>query len=530
MSIVGGLDIHRKQLTFDYLDTVTGQVVRGQVAPADRERLRAWLARFAGRDDVAFAFEGCTGWRYVAGELAAAGTGVHMAEPADTALARGRKRRAKTDKTDSAHLRRLLAEGRMARVPGPAGAGPGSAGAAGGPTTTCAASTPPGCSASTRPSSTRARPPSQRAPCAAPTGRPRRARPPGAAPAPAGQRQVAVALALTACLEGQLEALRHELLDMARHMKGARALAAQIYGVGPLTALALTCWLGGAGRFSSARKAVRFAGLDITVYSSDGKRTPGRLSRQGPPALRWAVYEACKAHARASAPDHAYYAQVKDRKNGKRAALSEARKIIRLGLPHPERPRRRRLRRRLNRPVNAAAARRAQARITAMLTRWGTTAASSLRIAVSRPRPARGRADGLIRLSGRLPPRGTPNPSSCRRGRERAPPQAKVRLADPAPAPAATAARTPSRGGRQPGPHNRIPHLRGLPAPTPPAMIWQLPGGRVKGHLRWPLRGRCAPLDPAARSQNPAAIRDRGQNQGCPGTPACGAQPMQVRR
>jgi hypothetical protein len=45
MPIVGGLDIHRKQITFDYLDTVTGQVCRGQVSPADRERLRAWLAR-----------------------------------------------------------------------------------------------------------------------------------------------------------------------------------------------------------------------------------------------------------------------------------------------------------------------------------------------------------------------------------------------------------------------------------------------------------------------------------------------------
>jgi len=26
MPIVGGLDIHRKQITFDYLDTVTGEV------------------------------------------------------------------------------------------------------------------------------------------------------------------------------------------------------------------------------------------------------------------------------------------------------------------------------------------------------------------------------------------------------------------------------------------------------------------------------------------------------------------------
>jgi hypothetical protein len=66
MPIVGGLDIHRKQITFDYLDTATGEVRRGQIAPADRAHLRAWLARFAGRDDVAFALEGCTGWRYVA--------------------------------------------------------------------------------------------------------------------------------------------------------------------------------------------------------------------------------------------------------------------------------------------------------------------------------------------------------------------------------------------------------------------------------------------------------------------------------
>jgi len=89
MAIVGGLDIHRKQITFDYPDTVTGQVCRGQVSPAGREHLRAWLARFAGREDVTFAMEGCAGWRYVAEELAAAGITAHLAEPADTAFARG---------------------------------------------------------------------------------------------------------------------------------------------------------------------------------------------------------------------------------------------------------------------------------------------------------------------------------------------------------------------------------------------------------------------------------------------------------
>src|SRR5881227_3222877 len=113
MPIVGGLDIHRKQITFDYLDTATGEIRRGQITPADRAHLRSWLRRFAGRDDVAFALEGCTGWRYVAEELAAAGVVAHVAEPADTAFARGRKRHAKTDKTDSRHLRELLAEGRL---------------------------------------------------------------------------------------------------------------------------------------------------------------------------------------------------------------------------------------------------------------------------------------------------------------------------------------------------------------------------------------------------------------------------------
>src|SRR5689334_7496394 len=113
MPIVGGLDIHRRQITFDCLDTVTGEVKRGQIAPADREHVRAWLARFAGQDDAAFAVEGCAGWRYVAEELAAAGVAAHLGEPADTAALRGRKRHAKTDKTDARRLRTPLAEGRL---------------------------------------------------------------------------------------------------------------------------------------------------------------------------------------------------------------------------------------------------------------------------------------------------------------------------------------------------------------------------------------------------------------------------------
>ncbi|HEY2306696.1 MAG TPA: transposase [Streptosporangiaceae bacterium] len=113
-SIAGGLDIHRKQLTFGYLDTVTGEVSCGQVAPADRGHLRAWLAgRFEDPGEVAFAAEACTGWRYVIEELRAAGVEAHLAEPAGTATLRGKKRRAKTDRADARLQRDLLAQGRL---------------------------------------------------------------------------------------------------------------------------------------------------------------------------------------------------------------------------------------------------------------------------------------------------------------------------------------------------------------------------------------------------------------------------------
>src|SRR6266702_2778975 len=113
-SIVGGLDIHRKQITFDYADTVTGEVFCGQIAPADRAHLRGWLAgRFEHPEDAAFAVEACTGWRYVTEELTAAGIAVHLAEPADTATQRGKKKRAKTDRADARLQRILLAQGRL---------------------------------------------------------------------------------------------------------------------------------------------------------------------------------------------------------------------------------------------------------------------------------------------------------------------------------------------------------------------------------------------------------------------------------
>ncbi len=113
MAIFGGLDIHRAQLIYDYVDLATGEVHTGRIAPANRAQLRRWLQRFDGVGDVAFALEGCTSWRYVVEELVRAGAVSHVAEPAEPAALRGRKSRAKTDRADARHLGQLLVDGRV---------------------------------------------------------------------------------------------------------------------------------------------------------------------------------------------------------------------------------------------------------------------------------------------------------------------------------------------------------------------------------------------------------------------------------
>jgi transposase len=47
---------------------------------------------------------------------------------------------------------------------------------------------------------------------------------------PAGQLQVATALDMLGAVEAQLQPLRHQLLQTARHLTGAKVLAARLYG------------------------------------------------------------------------------------------------------------------------------------------------------------------------------------------------------------------------------------------------------------------------------------------------------------
>jgi transposase len=96
-----------------------------------------------------------------------------------------------------------------------------------------------------------------------------------------------------------------------------------------LIAVAVWSELGDCRRFSRSMQVVRHTGLDVTVDASDRRRASGYLSRQGPGTLRWALYEAAKNSSHQRSPDHAYYQAVKQRHNGKLAAMSVARQLAR---------------------------------------------------------------------------------------------------------------------------------------------------------------------------------------------------------
>ena len=131
-------------------------------------------------------------------------------------------------------------------------------------------------------------------------------------------------------LEREIAPVERELRDYARRQVGCQALIDAYYGIGELTVVTIVAELGDCRRFANSRDAVRYSGLDITVYQSDRHRAPGHLSRQGPPALRWALYEAAQASRRGGerSPDRAYYLEVNERIGGNRACLALARKML----------------------------------------------------------------------------------------------------------------------------------------------------------------------------------------------------------
>lgn len=330
MSMVCGLDLHRGQITFDALVPQTGETWRGRISSPDRARFRRWLttevAPRAREGSVDIAVEGCCGWRYVVEEITTAGFTAHLAEPADTQAKRGRKKRAKTDRSDSRLQRDLLAKGELPESWIP-------------PTgvlewreraqiykslvderrvwiqrihAECFHQGLPLPEAQIASTQTRAwleNPETQLS--------------------PAGLQRIVVGYRMIDAVQGEITPLRAQLRDFASRQPACRALMKNHFGVGPIVSLVVWSQLGDCQRFTRSMQAVRHSGLDITVHESDFNRRRGWLAREGAPILRWALFEAAKFGSRAASPDHHYYQAVKDRHDGKIATLALARKVIR---------------------------------------------------------------------------------------------------------------------------------------------------------------------------------------------------------
>jgi transposase len=285
--------------------------------------VRAWLARFGGLDDVHFALEGTTGWRFVVEEIERAGHRAHLADPAERAAKRGRKRRAKTDRADCDLQLRLLLSGELPE-----------------------SWIPPAQILELRTrlrlrkalvgqrTAWRQRLQAQLFDQGVPAGLRPRTRAGREALAkvelsPAGRELVALALRMIETIDRELVPLDRMLALYARRQPGCRTLMARLYGVGPVTATAIVAELGDARRFGCSDDAVRHCGLDVTVHQSDNKRAPGHLSQEGPELLGWALFEAAQQACRPASPDHDYYRQVARRIDHNRACLSVARKLCR---------------------------------------------------------------------------------------------------------------------------------------------------------------------------------------------------------
>ena len=226
-----------------------------------------------GVDDVAFALEGCTGWRYVVEELVRAGVTAHVAEPAETAALRGKKSRAKTDRADARHLRQLLVDGRVPESWIP-------------PADVLDARVlvrlykdlvdeRTGWLQRVHATLFHHGVPAVGTSLVTATGRDQLA---AACLPPAGRYAVDAGMRQVERLTAEMLPLRRQIVAIGTRQPGCRALQ-QHYGIGPLLAVAIWEELGDCHRFSSSDDAVRHAGLDVTVWSD--RRRPRRRHGDG---------------------------------------------------------------------------------------------------------------------------------------------------------------------------------------------------------------------------------------------------------
>jgi transposase len=147
---------------------------------------------------------------------------------------------------------------------------------------------------------------------------------------PAGsRRRLDSLMSLIADFDREITATTREIDQRAKADERVPVLC-QIRGVGRYTAMLVIAEVGEVKRFPTARHLCAWAGLAPSVRSSDGKARLGHISRQGSPALRWALTEAAQKIPTGGGPLRARFERIAKRRGRNIAKVAVAREILTL--------------------------------------------------------------------------------------------------------------------------------------------------------------------------------------------------------
>ncbi len=107
-----------------------------------------------------------------------------------------------------------------------------------------------------------------------------------------------------------------------------RAVLQTFPGAGLVTVETILAELGDCRRFRNADAVVAYAGLNPGVRSSDGKRYDLKLTKQGPPLLRWILIQLAHRVKRSTARWRSLYARIQGRPGKKKATCAVARHLL----------------------------------------------------------------------------------------------------------------------------------------------------------------------------------------------------------
>jgi transposase len=145
----------------------------------------------------------------------------------------------------------------------------------------------------------------------------------------APRRRLDSLIALICDFDREIEQTTQEIEQRAKLDDRVDVLC-QIRGVGRYTAMLIIAEIGDINRFPTARHLCSWAGLTPSVRSSDGKARYGHITRQGSPALRWALVEAAQKITTGSGPLREKFERIAKRRGRKIAKVAIAREILTL--------------------------------------------------------------------------------------------------------------------------------------------------------------------------------------------------------